>query len=266
MTHRRNSNAKPANSAFGDMDGIVELLQTGENPFAEMMSLLLTKAMLFERTSYLCDGKHERTDERNGYANGYKDRSLKTRIGKLALKVPQVRDSDEPFYPESLTAAKMSETALHVSLAEMYLQCEATRRVKDVLEKLCGFGVSAMEVSRAAKDLDDVLDAWRNRRLGVIPFVQFDALWCKVRQGGLVQDAAVLIAAGIQEDGKRTILGVTVAIGEHELHWRSFMEELLQRGLTGVRMISSDDHAGLRAARKAVFGGNPWQRCQFHLQ
>jgi transposase-like protein len=101
----------------------------------------------------------------------------------------------------------------------------------------------------------------------VIPFLQLDALWCKARQGGLVQDAAVLVdAAGIQEDGKRTILGVTVAIGEHELNWRSFMEELLQRGLTGVRMISSDDHAGLRAAQKAVFGGVPWQRCQFHMQ
>ena len=266
MTHRRDSNAKHAESAFGDMDEIVDLLQTAENPFAAMLSFLMNRAMIFERTKHLCADKHERTDERNGYANGYKDRSLKTRLGKLELKVPQVRDSDEPFYPNSLNAAMLSETALHVALAEMYIHGVATRKVKGVLEKLCGFGISAMEVSRAAKNLDDVLDAWRNRRLSVIPFVQFDALWCKVRQGGLVQEAAVLIAAGIQEDGKRTILGVTVAIGEHEVHWRSFMEELLQRGLTGVRMISSDDHAGLRAARKSVFGGIPWQRCQFHLQ
>ena len=141
--------------------------------------------MKFERTQHLCAGHHERTDERNGYANGYKDRSLKTRLGKLELRVPQVRDSDEPFYPESLNAAMASERALRIALAEMYGQGVATRRVKDVLEKLCGFGISAMDVSRAAKDLDDVLDAWRNRRLGVIPFVQFDALWCKVRQGGL---------------------------------------------------------------------------------
>lgn len=247
------------------MDKLVDLLQTTENPFAGMLWFLMYRGMISERTQHLCAGKHERTDERNGYANGYKDRSLKTRLGKLELKLPQVRDSDEPFYPESLSAAMMPETALCVALAEMYLQDVATRKVKGVLEKLYGFGVSSMEVSRVAKELDDVLDAWRNRRLGVIPFLQFDALWCKVRQGGLVQDTAVLIVAGIQEDGKRAILGVTVAIIEHELQRRSFMSELLQRGLTGVRMISSDDHAGLRAARKAVVGGIPWQRCQFHL-
>ena len=96
--------------------------------------------MIFERTKHLCAGKHERTTERNGYANGYKDRSLKTRLGKLELKVPQVRDRDEPFYPESLHAAMMSETALRIALAEMYVQGVATRKVKGVFEKLCGFG------------------------------------------------------------------------------------------------------------------------------
>ena len=144
MTHRRDSNAKYAESAFGDMDEIVEWLQSVENPFSAMLSYLLNKATIFERTKHLCADKHERTDERNGYANGYKDRSLKTRLGKLELKVRQVRDSDVPFYPESLNAAMMFETALHVALAEMYLQGVATRRLKDVLEKLCGFGVSAM--------------------------------------------------------------------------------------------------------------------------
>jgi putative transposase len=164
MTHRRDRNAKHAESAFGDMDEVVELLQSVENLFVAMLSYLLNKAMVVERLKHLCADKHERTDERPGYANGYKDRSLKTRLGKLELKAPQVRDSDEPFYPESLNAAMMSETALHVALAEMYLQGVATRRVKDVLEKLCGFGTSAMEVSRAANELDDVQDAWRYRR------------------------------------------------------------------------------------------------------
>ncbi len=87
-----------------------------------------------------------------------------------------------------------------------------------------------------------------------------------MRHGGLVQDAAVLVAAGIQEDGKRSVLGVSVALGVHEIHWRAFMELLVQRGLTGVRMITSDDHVGLRAAQKAIFGGVPWQRCQFHIK
>jgi putative transposase len=202
MTHRRDSSAKHAESAFYEMDEIVGLLQTAENPIAAILSFLMNRAMILERTKHLCADKHERTVERRSYANGYKDRSLKTRLGKLELKVPQVRNSDEPFYPSSLNAAMLSETALHVALAEMYVHGVATRKVKGVLEKVCGFGISAMEVSRAVKNLDDVLDAWRNCRLRVIPFVQFDALWCKVRQRGLVQAAAVLIASGIPEDGK----------------------------------------------------------------
>lgn len=111
-----------------------------------------------------------------------------------------------------------------------------------------------------------MLAAWRERPLGVFPFVQFDALWCKVRQNGLVKDAAVLVASGIAQDGKRSLLGVSVSAGEHEVHWRSFLESLVARGLRGVRMITSDDHCGLGAARRAVFGGVLWQRCQFHLQ
>ena len=128
MTHRRRSNAHRADLALDDRDEMVDLLQSAENPFAAMLSLLMNRAMIFERTQHLCAGKHERTDERNSYANGYKDRSLKTRLGKLELKVPQVRDSDEPFYPESLHAAMASERALRIALAEMYGQGVATRK------------------------------------------------------------------------------------------------------------------------------------------
>jgi len=266
MTHLKDISASRARLTPDAVSELLTLLTSSENPLSGLLAEVLNAAMLLERQHHLRADRHERTDERNGYANGYKDRSLKTRLGTIELRVPQVRGSDESFRPSSLDAAMASETALHIALAEMYFQGVATRRVKSVLESLCGFQISAMEVSRAAKELDAVLDAWRERPLGVTPFVQLDALWCKVRHGGLVQDAAVLVAAGIQEDGKRTILGATVALGEHEIHWRTFMERLLQRGLTGVRMITSDDHAGLRAARKAVFGGVPWQRCQFHIQ
>ena len=266
MTHRRDINASHARQTPDAVSEFLTILTSAENPLSGILTEVLNAAMLLERQHHLRADRHERTDERNGYANGYKDRTLKTRLGTIELSVPQVRGSDEAFRPASLDAAMASETALHIALAEMYIQGVATRRVKSVLESLCGFKVSAMEVSRAAKQLDSVLDAWRERPLGVTPFVQLDALWCKVRHGGIVEDAAVLVAAGIQEDGKRSILGVTVVLGEHEIHWRTFMERLLQRGLTGVRMITSDDHAGLRAARKAVFGGVPWQRCQFHIQ
>jgi transposase-like protein len=129
MTHRPDINAKHAKSAFDGMDDTLDLLQTAENPFAAMLSFLMNRAKMYQRTKRVCAGKHERND----YANGFKDRSFKTRLGKLVLKVPQVRDSDEPFYPNSPNAAMMSETALRAALAVLYLQGVATRRVKDVL-------------------------------------------------------------------------------------------------------------------------------------
>jgi transposase-like protein len=191
---------------------------------------------------------------------------LTTRLGQIGVSIPQVRGSQERFRPASLEAALLSEKALKLALAEMYIQGVATRRVKEIIETLCGFEVSSAEVSRATKSLDEILERWRSRPLGVTLFVQFDALWCKVRHGGIVMDGTVLVATGVREDGKRSVLGVSVALGEHEVHWRSFMESLVRRGLCGVRLITSDDHAGLRAARQAVFGGVTWQRCQFHLQ
>jgi transposase-like protein len=245
---------------------LLPVLTQQENPLAELLSVVLNAAMKLERQEYLRAEPHERTPERNGRANGFKERNLTTRLGQIGVSVPQVRGGEGGFRPASLEAALLSEKALKVALAEMYIQGVATRRVKEILETLCGFGVSSAEVSRASKSLDDVLLRWRERPLGVTPFVQLDALWCKIRRGGIVQDGAVLIATGVCEGGKRSVLGVSVAIGEHEIHWRAFMESLIRRGLCGVRLITSDDHSGLRAARLAVFGGVAWQRCQFHLQ
>lgn len=237
-----------------------------DNPLAAALSVLLNAAMRHEREKHLGAAPYERSPERNGQANGFKERSLSTRLGELSLAVPQVRGSAEPFRPQSLEAALLSEKALKVALAEMYVQGVSTRRVSAVLESLCGTSVSSTSVSRAAAELDGVLLAWRERPLGVFPFVQLDALWVKVRQNGLVKDAAVLVASGVGADGKRSLLGVSVSAGEHEVHWRAFLESLVTRGLRGVVLITSDDHCGLGAARRAVFGGVAWQRCQFHLQ
>ena len=121
-------------------------------------------------------------------------------------------------------------------------------------------------MSRAAAELDAVLDAWRRRPLGEYPYVYLDARYEKVRQDGQVRDAAVLIASGVDAAGKRAVLGVSVALSEQEVHWRTFLQSLLERGLRGVQVLISDAHGGLKAARLAVFGGVPWQRCQFHLQ
>lgn len=135
-----------------------------------------------------------------------------------------------------------------------------------IVEQLCGSSVSSSVVSQAAELLDDTLESWRNRALGEFPYVFLDARYEKVRQDGQIRDAAILFAVGVGLDGKRQILGVSVSLSEHEVHWRTFLQSLVARGLDSVQLITSDDHAGLKAARIAVFGGVPWQRCQFHLQ
>jgi len=242
------------------------LTGASDNPLAEALTVLLNAAMKFEREKHIGVAPYQRGEGRNGQSNGYKGRVLSTRLGQLGVSVPQVRGGDESFRPQSLDAALLSEKALKVALAEMYVQGVSTRRVSAVLESLCGTSVSSMTVSRASAELDTVLAAWRERPLGVFPFVQCDAIWVKVRQDGLVRDAAVLVASGIDEQGRRSLLGVSVSASESELHWRSFFEGLIARGLRGVRLITSDDHGGMKAARRAVFGGIAWQRCQFHLQ
>jgi transposase-like protein len=148
----------------------------------------------------------------------------------------------------------------------MYVQGVSTRKVAKIVEQMCGFSVSSAQVSRAAAQLDEMLEVWRNRPLGRYRYLLVDARYEKIRQGGQVLDGAVLWAAGVDEHGKRDVLGVSVALSEAEVHWRTFLQSLTARGLHGVELIASDDHAGLRAARKAVFTGVPWQRCQFHLQ
>jgi transposase-like protein len=138
--------------------------------------------------------------------------------------------------------------------------------VAAITEQLCGTTISSAQVSRAAAHLDAVLDAWRPRPVGQLSYVYLDARYEKVRQDGQVRDAAVLIATGVAPTGKRQMLGVSVALREHEVQWRTFLQSLVARGLSGVQLVISDSHTGLHAARQAVLGGVPWQRCQFHLQ
>lgn len=143
-------------------------------------------------------------------------KTIQTRVGALELDVPQVRDSS--FYPSSLEKGLRSERALKVALAEMYVQGVSTRKVAKIIEQLCGFEVTSTQVSRAAKELDEVLEQWRNRPLGAFPYVYLDARDEKVRHNGSVIDVAVLIAIGVAETGKRQILGTSVALSEQEAH------------------------------------------------
>jgi transposase-like protein len=175
-----------------------------------------------------------------------------------------VRESG--FYPTALEKGMRSERALVIALAEMYVQGVSTRKVKAITEELCGIEISAMQVSRAAAQLDSVLQEWRERPLGEIRYLFVDALYEKVREAGQVRDAAVLVASGITPEGERQVLGVSVSLSEHEMHWKAFLKSLKDRGMYGVKLVTSDAHEGLGAARRAVLGSVPWQRCQFHLQ
>lgn len=142
------------------------------------------------------------------------------------------------------------------------MQGVSTRKISAILEQLSGTTISASTVSEVIKQMDEGLEKWRNSPLGEVVYLFLDARYEKIRQDGYIRDVGVLIAVGIESNGFCKVLGVTTALGEQELHWRNFMESLVHRGLRGVKLIISDDHAGLKAARKAVFGGIPWQRYQ----
>ena len=255
MTHQMQSN---------ELSEAVQLLaDNGFEGMANAMQILLNEAMRLERSEYIGAEPYERTEQRRSYSNGFKDKTVDSRLGKLALKVPQTRDGD--FYPSALERGERSERALKLAVAEMYVQGVSTRKVAKITSELCGLDVTSTQVSRAAKLLDDELEAWRNRPIEEIEYLIVDARYEKVRVSGSVRDCAVLIAIGIQPSGHRSVLGVSVSLSEAEVHWREFLSSLKKRSMHGVKLIVSDAHEGLKAARQATFAGVPWQRCQFHL-
>jgi len=245
------------------------LIENGLDGMGEALRILMNEAMKIERSEFLHAAPYQRSAERVGHANGFKDKTVQTRVGAIRLRVPQVRGLPEDlvgFYPQSLEKGLRSERALKLAIAEMYVMGVSTRKVAQITQELCGFEVSSSQVSRAAQLLDEELEAWRTRPLGEIPYLILDARYEKVRHGGHVVDVALLLAIGVQADGHRSVLGVSVSLSEAEVHWRSFLSSLLERGLHGVRFIVSDDHPGLKPARQATLPSVPWQRCQFHLQ
>lgn len=240
-----------------------ELLQKGTDGFKPVVEELLNKTMLAERSEVLNAEPYERTEDRLGYANGFKPKTFSARIGELHLRIPQTRGI--VFYPKSLEKGCRSEVALKLAVAEMYVQGVSTRKVAKITEELCGLELSSTQVSRIAKDLDESLREFRNRPLEEYPFVILDAKYLKIRHSGTVKSLACLLAIGVNKNGYREIVGISVSLSEAELHWKRFLESLQKRGLKATRLLISDDHSGLRAARQAVFPSVPWQRCQFHL-
>lgn len=250
---------------FTEKKNILEhLISSGAQNLVPVIEVLLNEAMKMERDAALKAAPYERTPERTGHANGFKEREYASRMGTLRIQIPQVRGLS--FYPKCLEKGDRSERALKLAVAEMYVQGVSTRKVAEITEELCGFEISSTQVSRCAKLLDEELQKFRERPLtGKYAYVYFDAEYEKIRHDHSVIDMATLVAIGVNKDGKREILGVCSKISEGEVHWRAFFEDLQKRGLSGVRLFTSDDHAGMRAARRAVFPSIKWQRCQFHM-
>ncbi|MDX5929392.1 IS256 family transposase [Acidiphilium acidophilum] len=242
------------------------LIENGAGDIATVFARTFELAMQIERERFLHASHYERNPDRQGYANGYKPKRIDTPAGSITVDVPKTAGHvGEPFYPQSLERGRRSVRAVMVAVAEMYIKGVSTRDVEAVMREFGIESLSSAQVSRASKLLDDELAAWRTRPLAEIRYLILDARYEKMRDNGVVRDAAVLSAIGIGPDERRRVLGVSVALSEAEVHWRAFLESLHQRGLRGVEFIVSDDHAGLHAARRAVFGAAHWQRCQFHL-
>lgn len=249
----------------GTIKGLCEIIcEQGFEGMGQVLQVLMNEAMKVERSKFLGTQPYERSPERQDYANGFKDKTVKTRLGMLDLQVPQVRGCD--FYPQALERGLRSEQALRMSVAEMYLQGVSTRKVQKITEELCVLTISSSQVSRITSKLDSELKLWRDRKLGKFQYMIVDAIYEKTRRDGCVVSSSVLIAYGINPDGKREVIGVSVSLSEAEVHWRSFFENLVERGLHGLEMITSDAHTGLKAALQTIFPTVPWQRCQFHLQ
>ena len=241
---------------FNDKEGLKTLLE-----------LLVNQAMQSEVAVHLDAQPHERAASRQGYRNGTKPRTLKTRVGELNLSVPQTRGCD-PYHPSMFNRWQRSERALMVACAEMYFQGVSTRKVQNVLEVMGCMEVSSMTVSRVAAELDEKLDDFLDRRLDghIYPYLLVDARYEKVRVNHRVVSQAVLIVSGYNEEGRREVLDWRVADSESEETWSEAFRDLKARGLKDVEMITSDAHEGIRRAVERHFQGVAWQRCTLHFK
>lgn len=240
--------------------------EAGEDVLREMVRTLVQELLEEEVTEHVGAAPHERTADRRGYRNGHKPRRWKTRVGELELQVPQVRGT-EPYQPSFWARFERSERALLTACAEMYFQGVSTRKVAAVLEELGGFSLSATTVSKVAQELDEQLEAFRNRPLDHVswPYLIVDARYEKVRRNRRIVSVAVLIVSGVNAQGRREVLTWRLGDSESEATWREVFAELKRRGVTGVEQVTSDAHRGLRAALDREFAGVAWQRCRVHF-
>ena len=236
-----------------------------DNQLGQLLEVVLNQVLDAQITEQLQAEPYERTEQRQGYRNGYKPRRLTTRVGRLTLRVPQVREG--VFSTELFTRYQRSEQALILTLMEMVVNGVSTRKVARITEELCGTSFAKSTVSDLCKGLDPLVQAWNERDLSEqrYPFVLVDALVLKVREGGRVRALSALVAVGVNEHGYREIVGLQLGDSESERSWMGFFTWLKGRGLCGVDLVVSDHHGGLVNAIQVQFQGATWQRCQTHL-
>ena len=246
-----------------------QLLETneGEDLLKKIVEWILQELLEIEFSEQIGAEPYERSEERQGYRNGFRKRDLFTRVGRITLRVP--RDREGRFSTQLFEHYQRSEKALILALQESYLQGVSTRKMRHITEKLCGVEFSKDQVSRIAQELDEELDQWRNRPLEQpYPYLMVDARYEYVRENSHVESDGVLIVKGVNAQGYREIIGVDVAPGEEETSWGAVFANLLERGLDprAVRLVISDEHRGLKNALRRFFPTSIWQRCQTHYQ
>ena len=249
-----------------NQDEILQLLSKDKNSaFAKLLQDSLNCILKAESTEQLKAEPYERTEERTGMRNGFRDRPFITRVGTLILRVPKHRDG-ESFKTYVFDNYSRSESALIITMAEMCVNGVSTRKVSKVMETLCGKQFSKSTVSEACKELDEAVKAFRDRSLtGEYPFLTIDATYFKVRENHRVVSKAFMIGYATNHEGHREIIGFDIYHKESKNTWNDFVKGLKTRGLKGVRMITSDAHEGIIDAIRKQFPDVPWQRCQFHF-
>ncbi|MEM0499172.1 MAG: IS256 family transposase [Methanothrix sp.] len=246
------------------VDLLEDYLIDQEEGLKKLLTYFLNLVMQLEAIQQSGAEPYQRTESRKAHRNGYKERSLKTRVGEITLKKPQFREM--PFETKVFERYSRVEKALISAVAESYIQGVSTRRIKSVVSQLGLENLSASSVSRLAKELDDKVEEFLKRPIErPVPYIFVDASYFKVRDGPMYVTKAFMIVTGIRDDGYREILGARIADGEDENFWYGLFQELKDRGLSGVKLVVSDGHKGIQSAVESSFLGASWQICHVHF-
>lgn len=254
----------PSKNIIPNLDELKKMLVSGNEDFLrQALAKMLNLIMELEVEAKNKAARHERSSERKAYRNGTRERSLSTGVGEIMLQIPKLR-SGESYYPGFLQPRRMVDKALVNVIQEAYVNGVSTRKVDKLVEDM-GIKIDKSAVSRLCKELDESVEIFRNRPLTeAYPYIWLDATFPKVREAGHVQNMAFVVAIAVSEDGTRHILGFDIGMSENGAFWEEFLRSLVRRGLSGVKLVISDAHEGLKKAISTVLPGTGWQRCRVH--